>query len=426
MTARARTWVAYGLVLAVPELWITTLYFNTTALGLPFFAGTLAMLSPQSSGQEPARWHSVVAGAMFAVACLLRFDFAAAAPALLAVVYFRSPHPKPRAVLVFAGGAAVTGCLILLALRVNPLQLMAIAGGLRTHPWTAWRSAVVFGLAALPLIAISPFLAFELRRRNWRPLPLTRWVPIAILLLPLIYPLTSLYSGKYLVPAFCMALFALAWLLGQPVRGEECSGVTLSSNLRWVTLACSGAILVAVYLFGVQVDRKTWGVSGIGWTASTFGTHDGVRPLAGYLGWLAIPRDPKQRNSGLLFHQNLAEWILRAPDDSIIVLLDNVEYEEREKHAVLVEEWSWGFPALYLYGQGWRLDSYVMKQRIAMHARDGRRAEIVAEKNAPDAVPSHPCFIIVGAEREGNTGYEEVKRYADAVATAPCNPIEAF
>ena len=208
-----RTWMAYAVVLAVPELWITILYFNTTALGLPFFCASLFLLCLDTRDERAWMWNIAAAAVLYALACSFRLDFTAASLVLLLIVYCRAPSRAWLSVSVFFLIAAASGLTILTSLGVGPSDLLHIVGDFETHPWQAWQSVVVFALAILPLILMSPFLLGEIIRRPWPRQPILFWPALALCALPMLYPLISLYSAKYLIPAFCVGLVGLAFLL---------------------------------------------------------------------------------------------------------------------------------------------------------------------------------------------------------------------
>ena len=424
-----RTWIAYALVLAIPELWITILYFNTTALGLPFFCATLLLLC-RDVRNEPVWIRDVaVAAVSYAIACLLRFDFAAVSLALLVLVYCQTPSRKWLGVLVFMMTSASSGLALMTFLGVSLLDSLGTAFGLETHPLPAWRSAVTFLLSVLPLILISPVLLREVMRRTLPSLPLTFWAVVAISAVPMLYPLKSLYSGKYLIPAFCMALVGLAFLLRQPlartvVAPTMASPCNAPSNFTSVNVCIVAITLLACYVLGLQVDKRTWRVAGVGWSASTFVTDDGVRPLGAYLSLIGTIRDPKRRPRNVLLNHAIASWLMRSPGDAVVIEVDDYDGQNKEWDAPLVSNWTWGWPSLYLQSKGWTLDHYVLKRRISLHAPDGRKAHVITSQEAEADLPSHECMLEIGPVRatEDVDGENDLERYARIIFGAPCNP----
>ena len=213
---RKGVWIAYCLVLAVPELWITTLYFNSTALGLPFFSAAVLLLALPVRNERPWFWRVAASATSFAIACLLRLDFAATSLALVLIVYSQSPSRKRSASFLFVVVSGIIGLTVLFSLGVEPLEALGIIERLEVEPQPAWRSALICLLAILPLVLMAPFLIAEIMRRKWPHRQPIFWTLVILSALPMLYPLKALYSGKYLIPAFCCALIGLAFLLRQP------------------------------------------------------------------------------------------------------------------------------------------------------------------------------------------------------------------
>jgi len=410
-----RTWLAYALVLAVPELWITILYFNTTALGLPFFCGSLLLLCLETRDARASIWNISAAAVLYALACAFRLDFAAASLALLLIVFCRAPSRKWLSVAVFMLVAAASGLTILTSLQVDPSALLQILKGYETHPWRAWQSAVVFALAILPLILISPFLLGEIMRRPRPRQPIMFWPAVALCALPMLYPLISLYSAKYLIPAFCAGLVGLAFLLRELPARSPSAAQTSGPGFTRVTVWGIGIVLLASYTLGLQVHKRR--IVGVSWTSSLFSTHDGGRPYGGYLAFLGMVRDTEQRWPYFMLNRKLADWFMRSPGDAVAILYD--AGSDAGGVTMLVDDWSWGWPTLYLYNHGWVLDTYAFKRRITMHAPDGRKAEIVVQSTIAPSAASYPCFIKIGPVSNSD---EDTERYLKMVSLASCRP----
>ena len=413
-----RTLIAYGSILAIPELWVTALYFSTTAAGLPFFTGALLLLFTATDNEKSWSWKVVAAAAAFAVACLFRFDFATAAIAMLLIVYERTPQRKWRGVFLFVAVAAAVGLSILLVLRLNPLDILKGAGQLEESLWEQWRSMLVLALAMLPMLAMSPFLALELRRRDWPRKPVVHWAVIAVAALAVLTPLKSLYSGKYLVPAFCLFLIVLALLLQRPPVRRAASDATAVLPFQPLTVWACSAILVVIYCVGVHVDKVARRASVTLLLASNFSTHDGPRPLGAYLGLLPQMKDPEQRPAYVSLNRYLAQKILQAPGNSTAVFIENYHGPDSEWSAPLANNWTWGWPALYLQEQGWKVESYAVKERVVVRAPDGRRAEILVKEQPTDVGTSGDCVLVAGPARFGE--YEDLERVAEQIKQASC------
>ncbi len=419
---RGGIWIAYCLVLAVPELWITILYFNTTALGLPFFCAAFLLLAIPAHNERRWFWQVAASAASYAIACLFRLDFATASLALVLIVYSQTPARKWSASFLFMVVSGVIGLAVLLSLGVEPTKILVTLKQFEGEPQSARRSVLICILAILPLVLMAPFLLREIMRRKWPHLSPIFWTLIALSALPMLYPLKALYSAKYLIPAFCTGLIGLALLLRQPAAKmadatPRFSDAPFAISTYWFL----ASILLISYLFGVQVDRTARRVS-VAFTASTFPTADGVRAIGGYLSLLEIFRDPKRRPAHILLHREIAGWIERSSGDSIVVLRDTYDGPEKEWRAPLVNFWTWGWSTVYLQNLGWILDQYVDKQRISLHAPDGRKAYIIAHGAAAVDLPLHECIIEIGPLRVGNEGEEDMAHYVKILSQASCKP----
>ena len=414
-------WIAYGLVLAIPELWITILYFNTTALGLPFFCGAFLLLAPAVRNEKAWFWRVALAAILYAVSCLFRLDFATASLALLLIVYALTPVRKWFAVLLFMFVSGTVGLAGLLYLGAGPAEILRTFRFYEGEPQSEKLSIVIFLLGVLPLALMSPVLVREIARRKWPCQPAAFWVLVVLSTLPLVFPLKALYSAKYLVPAFCTGLIALALLLRQPAA-QTADPATASRSAQFApsTIWFLASALLISYLLGVQIDRTTRHVS-VAFAASTFRTADGERPLGGYVSFVRMFREPTDRPVYILLHREIAQWIERSPGDAVVVLREPYDGPEKETRAPLVNFWTWGWPTLYLQERGWVLDEYVDKQRISMVAPDGRKAHIIKREDAAIDLPAHACMIEIGPVRLGHE-QEDMARFTELLSAASCKP----
>jgi hypothetical protein len=421
MRVREGIWMAYCLVLAVPELWITSLYFNTTALGLPFFSAAVLLLALPVRDERTWFWRVAASATTFVIACLLRLDFAATSLALVLIVYCETPSRKWSASFFFMVVSGITGVTVLFSLGVEPFEALGIIASLEVRPQPAWRSGLTCLLAILPLVLMAPFLMGEVMRRKWPHQPPIFWTLVALSALPMLYPLQALYSAKYLIPVFCCTLVGLAFLLRQPPakvadKLPGFRGAHFAASTLWFL---AGVLLISA-IFGVQVDPTARRVSGA-FTASTFGTDDGVRPIGGYLSFLYSFRGA-ERPPYILLNYEIAGWIERSPGDAIVVLRETYDAPDKQWRAPLVNSWAWGWPTLYLQERGWVVENYVERQRIAMKAPDGRKAYIITHDAAEVDLPSHECIIEIGPVRVGREGKEDRVHYATILSKGSCKP----
>ncbi len=413
-------WLAVAIVAAVPELWMTSLYFNTTALGLPFMTGALFLLAAPSALPAGGRdatfnpWRSAAAGAALAVACLLRFDFAATIPALAVIAGLRAPAWRVRSALLLVAVCCTVVLIGLGILGLSPADTAAIARSHGRAPQTAWQSAMVLGVAVLPLALAWPVLVVLIWRSRIPRLPVGTWALIGLAALPGLYPVTALYSAKYLVPAFCLALFAFAcWTGRTPLRPAASRMETI------VAPACVAIAGLALLFVGLERDPSGGRVA-LSRTPLMHWTHDGPRTFGGYASLLRYVREGTTRPGYITFNRAVAGWIQRAPSDADVILVDPRVDAPALGDGVLVSEWTWGWPAIYLESAGWSLQAHEHLQRLTLVSPEGRRASILAASRPPDTLPESGCVLVIGPVVATDSAERELARLARQVQTAGC------
>src|ERR1700730_7705811 len=106
-------------MMAVPELWFSGLYFNSTILGLPLALSSFALL--RSNPRTPFLF---LAGILLGTAALMRFDFVLAGPAL-ALIAMRQDRSLVAPLYLASGVLAVIG-LALLGGLLDSTQILDI------------------------------------------------------------------------------------------------------------------------------------------------------------------------------------------------------------------------------------------------------------------------------------------------------------
>lgn len=264
-------------VISVSEFWVGTLYFNTTALGLPFFVAALLLASVrvQAAGSTPLL---LSAGAMFALACLTRLDYLVAGPfALWFVMANHSPWRRPLA--SFAAAAATVLVLALLMQPDWPVDLWRIFRlyGSEHFEWTPREAVKVLLAAILPAVIVWPLLFFGRRASISRHGP-SVWL-LLLTLLPLAAPASKLYSGKYLVPMLVCLVVLLCYSMG--LRRLLATAHVTS---RW--RVCLAVLLMAISVFVGVPNRHVNAATSSGKAEPLqIRSHDGIRTLGAYA-WL--------------------------------------------------------------------------------------------------------------------------------------------
>lgn len=335
------------LALAVPELWLTTLYFNSTALALPFFI--VALTFAQHAHANPNVLSAAIAsGWFFGVSCLLRMDFALAGPFLLVMISTGSLR-RHLAWLV----AAMSMPFLLIITQAEWLsQLFKIGNNYETGqlPWGAFNSVKVVLLTIGPALFVIPILL--LRSVRWREvlqeIPLQRVAQLGCLL-PMMLPLKNLYSGKYLVPFVCCAIWLMAQHIGRLGRSKMLP-------YRW-----RGRLIIATMVLSLSF-LTTLIPPHLAW----FVTHDGLRSFGGYRHLISKIRSTSDRQSFINAPVELAHLIENCPSISTVIL-------PKLPDKFLNDAWNFGWTPLHLLSRGWRLTHYESVSEAKLLSPNGNR-----------------------------------------------------
>jgi len=361
--------VALLLVLAAPELWITALYFNSTALALPVFvASLLALQHAQRSGGMGS---VALSGGLFGLSCLLRMDFAAAGLFVLLMVWWARHGRGPRAALAWLAGAAGAPLLMLLARPDLVSTMVGIVRGFEAgqQAWGVAQSAKVLVLTLGPAIVMLPLLWF------WKPdATATRGQPrlsraaclaLGLSLLPMLAPLKNLYSGKYLVPLLCCVLWLVAQALGRRFATTPGPGLW---RWRWRTngaMAVLGLSLVVTAIPGPAAAGE--GVWMRLFKPKPAFTHDGARSAGGYLQLASWFRTPEQRPPYMQVYLRLIDLVQACPGNVVVLF-------PADRKRYVNDPWTWGWLPLHLASEGWQLERYEPVEEVTLTAPGGGRS----------------------------------------------------
>jgi hypothetical protein len=309
--ALARSLIA---LLAVPELWFSGLYFNSTILGLPFALGTRILLQPNFKTVS-----SLFAGLFLGIAILMRLDFILAAPALALVSWQQDKSPSKVALLTLGVLAAL--CLAFLLNLISLARVFEIYSSSAQEitekaQMPGWDTRVKLGVLSVMLSPVgwtilalgAPTVVFRVFRKS--KVSLAAW---ALAFAPLCLPLPNLLSVKYAIP---LLMFFPSFL----VLCISSIGDHLPSRFERfpesLSLICSTAfILFSVSFFGTAPFAR------IGTLASRpIGTHDGQRSYGGYL-WqmIALDRFSSPTNHQVVADEIRKDFFQKAGPDLLIV-----------------------------------------------------------------------------------------------------------
>ncbi len=291
---KASTLVASLVVLlAIPELWYSGLYYNSTVLGLPFALAALWLLRSRRS--IPA---AMVAGGLAGIAILMRLDFVLACPAFAVTAWsadrsIRRPFALALAVVTVLAAAGMIGWLepeqILLTYQENAGEIAAKSADpgwdLRTKLFVASVALSPLGWGILLLGA--PDVILQTLRRD-RLLFLAWTAAIGVVA----FPVRTLLSVKYIVPLLMFVPFFLApALTAIELRTPEGQrGLLLPA-------AVAATCLLTIFSFSLTGTPPYLHLGLL--AMRPVGTHDGPRSYGGYLWQMAtvdrfVPRPEAQ------------------------------------------------------------------------------------------------------------------------------------
>jgi hypothetical protein len=349
--------MALVLTLCIPELWITTLYFNTTALALPFITGGLLALH-HACIPRLRQGYMLLAGVLVATGCLFRLDFAVFVPMILVLPWFWAAQDRIRTGVYFSAGGLATAAVFL---AWQPHFIADAAAILQRYGEGEFSVTLVYRLKIVlfamgPALVILPVLWWTTRSAKQAGLARhfdKTWLLWWAALLPTLIPLKNLYSGKYLLPFFMGLILLAAQAVARNCRATRSASVQLSADAQqqtgvWLATGC----LVALALIGVPTPEALKSHPFTAWAADPLvvGTHDGARSAGAYLSYLKQLDDFELPQNSVRFYKQLSEVVDQCRND-VTVLMSPVEKYGRN-------EWSWGWLPLYLMQQGWQLLEY--------------------------------------------------------------------
>ena len=301
-------------ITAVPELWFSGLYFNSTILGLPFALGSFALL--RSSPRTPLLF---LAGILLGTAALMRFDFVLAGPAL-ALIAWKYGRSLAAPFFLFSGTVTVLGFALLAGL-VDPIQVLEIyrssAGEIAAKAYMpGWDLRTKLGVLSVTLSPLGwliilvggPITVFEWFRNNTSTAIL--W---SLALVPLCLPLPNLLSVKYALP---LLMFLPSFLV-----------LAISSIETWIPFSLQRSLLPVLVFASLVLALVSISFTGTSpfVHVNTFayrevGTHDGTRSYGGYL-WqvAAVDRLAPPTDHQLIARQVVQDFFEKEGPDIVAV-----------------------------------------------------------------------------------------------------------
>jgi hypothetical protein len=301
-------------LLCIPELWYSSLFYNTTMRAMPLIALALILVRMRGSLLLP-----LAAGVVTGFAVLMRLDFLLICPLLALAAWPKGENIMRPAVL--AGGVVATVLAGFAAglidipeiLRINAFNSWEIKQHLGQPGWDFRLKAMVITVVLSPvgwllLLVGGPLLLLDaVRRRDWR---VAWWILAAI---PPALPLPNILSPKYMLP---LAPFGLLFFLRIQERIEE----GLSKGLRiWAKRGLWAAAIIPVFLSVSLVGHAPFLVPGLS-PVKPVPTHDGPRGWGGYA-WQMMETDaPAAKPENQKVGEALAQALLTSPGENLVYL----------------------------------------------------------------------------------------------------------
>jgi hypothetical protein len=307
---------------AIPEFWFSSLYFNSTILGLPFVLIAIAMLDAR-----PGSYVCLLAGFLVSIAILMRLDFVLMCPALALVAWQRDRSLTRPFVLAFGVLIGlVLGYLLgwldpVRALEVYHSAEAEIVEKASTPGWDLRTKLLALSVILSPmgwaiLLIGGPMAVYHHIRRD--PLRSCLWV---LALLPLALPLVNLLTPKYALP---LLSFAPPFLVECIQQIEAKIPARLQGwPLGLATVGSVFLLFVSFSFYGHPLRVE------VGTLASRpIHTHSGFRSYGGYL-WQAMEIGrPKMRSEELVAADELMSMILE-PQGPDLVIVGGEDYFDR-------------------------------------------------------------------------------------------------
>ena len=274
--------VHFALLVLLPELFYVGMFYNTTVLAMPTAALAVWLLTIKP-GTVPL-WRPILIGMLLAVSTLMRFDFLLMCPFFAAWLWIEH-RSRGEIVALVLGSLAVVGVAAVFGM-VDPMMLLKtlkehheeVNLGITqaTYRWT-WKNNVkviavmMHPLAWLLLLGGGFGLAHEFGERHGKNM----LALLAISLVPMLYPMTTFVSVKYVIPLLMLLPFAMQRILERGVERATARGLGLVS---WGTVAAG--LLAA--LVSIEPAKRPPFVRLTGTSPKSIVTHDGARSFGAF------------------------------------------------------------------------------------------------------------------------------------------------
>ncbi|GBF78725.1 hypothetical protein [Aphanothece sacrum] len=357
-------WIlCFSFLIVFPEILFCSLYYNSTVFAMTAMSFALLFLFGQKSPiQAIDLWNNIryfILGITITSALFIRFDFVLSLPLIWCLMLLdKSLKSRIKAYLTYS----ITSLSLLMVFWLtdifNPQQLIGIA---KSHEvgaasWTMQESfASLYTITNITIwivliISLIYFVVSKIKDKNWKAFLLIGST------LPILYPIHTLTSPKYLIPGIIFLPFVLAkitlWLKKKVTR----------QNFQAITL---GFIALSFWLqfISIQIDPKIpyLQITSEPHAIHLTTTHDGTRVSGAYLeGYNQVRK--AQTNSihpPIRFARKMAEAILALNKNVTVV------YEDKPD-TIGNEPWILTFSSMYLELEGYQVKYYDRQAKMVL------------------------------------------------------------
>ncbi len=303
-------------LLALPEIWFSGLYYNSTILGLPFLLMAFLLLAGRDYFVT-----TLLAAVLTCLAIFMRLDFALVVPGLMFVAWRADGSIAKPSVYIAAVIATLAVALLIGFLRPDLIWESYLSASRElaarsTEPgWDLRTKLLVISTTLSPIgwliVVIGGPLALlhSIRRAPWA-------TAVAIIAMaPLVLPMRNLLSVKYALPFFVFLAIFLTQCLSSIER-------VLPASYRFAIRSALVVGTTILMFVSVSVYGKPPYLTLGALASRPIETHDGPRSYGGYLWQMAAVNQMATPSDREIRARQLFDEILDASGPDLVFVGD--------------------------------------------------------------------------------------------------------
>ncbi len=267
--------LSFALLFILPELFMTMLYYNSTAFAMAFFGISLFLV--YSYRDKPKKYLALSSGVIFAISCLFRIDFCLGLPMIIYI--YLQQNKNLKTIIPFLLGGLIILIISLIFNIFAPQKLLDILNFHSienvTKLWGLTLENMIFNFFSLTPLVVWLCIYFYSILFLVKNIKLKQWINFLILipLVFLLYPIKLLGSPKYLVPL----LFFIPLLLADII-----DNIKSKINPKYLKYGLLTFILFMQF-YSIEVKDNYFPYLRITREPQKIYTHDGLRYTGAYL-----------------------------------------------------------------------------------------------------------------------------------------------